>query len=169
MIEEVQNRIGRSATLAPDYTNEKIDAIAQPIIQSYRELKKPITDSFGGTLKSHISISMTIKSFVVAQMCQALFHWAKPYLPCMRGTKVGMLTQEELDRMSVKRMKYYRVIFYDTPEWTLSAITNTPEGFKQLPLSGTNDRRREKENSEKRDDEKRVEDSPFLKIAESST
>ena len=103
--------MARSPYLTPEFTNEKIDAIAKPIIQSFRQLRKPIADNFGGTLKSHISISMTITSFVVAMLCQMLFHWVKPYLPGMRGTKVGMITQEELDRMSVRRMKYHRTFF----------------------------------------------------------
>ncbi len=149
LIEEVQNRMARSPTLSPQFTNERIDAIGRPIIQSYRELRKPISESFGGTLKGHISISMTITSFVVA----------KPYLPCMRGTKVGMLTREELDRKSVKRIKYYRVIFNETPEQTLHVVSNTREGFQQLSLSWINNREGVKESGEKRDEEKKVADS----------
>ncbi len=158
----------RSPTLTPEYTNEKIDPIAKPVIQSYRELRKPIADNFGRTMKSHISINMTITSFIVAMLCQALFHWAKPHLPCMRGTEVGMITQEELDRMSVRKTKYYRVIFYETPERTLNAVTNTQQGFKQLSFDGINQQRGAKRSGGKNDEEKRVEDSSYLKTAESS-
>ncbi len=51
LLEEVQNRMARSPSLTPEYANEKIDAIVEPITQSYRELRKPIADNFGGTLK----------------------------------------------------------------------------------------------------------------------
>ncbi len=169
LIEEVQNRMARSPSLTPEFTNEKIDAIARPIIQSYRELQKPIADNVGGTLKSHISISVTITSFVVAILCQILFHWAKPYLPFMRGTKVGTITQEELDRMSLRKMKYHRIIFYETPDRTLNAVTNTKEGFKHLAFAEIQKRKGPREGTEKKDEEKQIEDSPDLTITESST
>ena len=143
--------------------------IAKPIIQSYRELRKPIADNFGGTLKSHISIGVTITSFVVAILCQILFHWAKPCLPLMRGTKVGMITQEELDRMSIRKMRYHRIIFDETLDRTLNAVTNTKEGFKHLAFAEIHKRNGAKERGEKKDEEKQIEDSPYLKNAESTT
>ncbi len=161
LIEEVQNRKPRSPTLSPDFTNEKIDVIAKPIIGSYRELQKPITDRFGGTLKSHISISMIITSFIVAMMCRMLFHWAKPYLPCMRRTKVGMLTQNEFDRMSTNKMKYYRVIFCGTRERKLHVVSNTPDGFQELSLVERAAHRNAGESGEKWDEEKKIENSPY--------
>ncbi len=53
----------------------------------------------------------------------------------MKGTKVGMLMQEELDRMSVRKIEYHRIIFYETPDRTLNAVTNTKEGFKHLAFA----------------------------------
>ncbi len=52
----------------------------------------------------------------------------------MRGTKVGMLTQNEFDEISTNRMKYFRVIFDETREKKVHVASNTPEGFEQLSL-----------------------------------
>ncbi len=161
--------MARSPPLTPEFTNEKKDVTAKPIIQSYRELRKPIADNFGGTLKIHISISITITSFVVAMLYQILFRWVKPYLPCMRGTKVGLITQEELERMSIRKRRYHRIIFYETPDRTLNAVTKTKEGFKHLTFAEIHKRKGAKESGEKRDEKKQIEDSPYLNIAESTT
>ena len=166
LIEEVQNRMARSATLTPNFTNDNIEEIARPIIQSYRDLRKPLKDSFGGTLQSHISISMTITSFIIALLCQILFHYAKRVFPCVRATRIGMFTQEEMRQMSYRRMKYHRVMFYETPEGNIHAISNTREGFQTLafktgphPAEGLKIVEIEKK-------ERQIEDSPYLQIAE---
>ena len=142
---------------------------SKPSIQSYRGLKKPTRDSFGGTRKSHIPIKITNKSFVVALLCQAIFQWTKLYSPCMRATKVGMFTQEVFDKMSVRRMIYYIFISYQTYERVLNIVSNTPQnGFQRLFLDSRVNRREERESSKKKDEEKGIEDSTLLKIAESS-
>ncbi len=87
----------------------------------------------------------------------------------MRGTKVGMITQEDLDRMSIRKMRYHRVILYETPDRTLNAVTNTKEGFKHLAFAEIHKRKGPREGVEKKDEEKHLEDSAYLKITESST
>ena len=167
LIEEVQNRMARSPTMTPEFTNENIEEIARPIIQSYRELRKPLKENFGGTLQTHLSFSMTITSFIVAQLCQVVFHYAKPYLPCMYATRIGMFTQEEMSRMSYRKKKYQRIMLYETPERNIHAITNKPhDGFQRLsfetgphPAAGIGI-------IEARNKGQQIEDSPFLQIAE---
>ncbi len=44
----------------PEVSKERINEIAAPIIKSYSELRKPIREGFSGTVKNHISISMTV-------------------------------------------------------------------------------------------------------------
>ncbi len=167
LIEEVQNRMSRSLKFAPELTNENLDEIARPIIQSYRELRKPIKDSFGGTLQSHISISMTITSFIVAILCQIVFHYLKPHLPCMRATKVGMMTQKEFNDMSTRRMKYYRVIFYETPGRELNVVSNTKrDGFQRLMIENRLAKHQEEKSPQRMDKNEEIEYSPYLKIAE---
>ena len=129
LIEEDQNRMARSPTMTPEFTNDINEEIARPIIQSYRELRKPLTDNFGETLQSHISISMTITSFIVALLFQIIFHYAKPYFPCMKATRIGMFTQEEMSQMNCRKMKYHRVMFCETPERNFHAISYTQERF----------------------------------------
>ena len=87
----------------------------------------------------------------------------------MRGTKVGMITQEDLDRMSIRKMRYHRVILYETPDRTLNAVTNTKEGFKHLAFAELHKRKGPKEVVERKDEEKQIDVSPYLKTAEPST
>ncbi len=104
-------------------SNERINEIAAPVFKSYTELRKPIKDGFSGTVKNHISISMTVTSFVVAIICQIGFHYIKPWLPCMKATKIGMTTEAELKRMNKRRMAHHRLIIYETPDGRVKMVS----------------------------------------------
>ena len=113
---------------------------------------------------------MTVTSFVVAILCQIAFHYLKPHLPCRWGTKVGMMTQREFSEMSTRRMKYYRVIFFETPGRKMGIVSNTGgEGFHRLEVeNGPTRIQKEKTNTQKNKNAE-IEYSPYLKIAESKT
>ncbi len=74
LIEEAQTRMARSLDQAPENSNAIIDEIAEPIIRYYNELKKLFEDGLSGMLESHICVSVTPTSFIVAVLCQIGFH-----------------------------------------------------------------------------------------------
>ena len=167
---EVQDRMARSLTFTPKLTSENLDEIAWPIIQSYRELRKPIKNSFGGTLQSHVSFNMTVTSFIVAIKYQVAFHYVKPHLSCMRATKIGMMTHKEFNNIYTRRLKYYRVKFYGTAERELNAITNTQlDGFQRLAIEIKSNKTQEEKMPTMITKNEEIEYSPYVKIAESRT
>ncbi len=95
LIEEVQSRMARSLDQVPEISNDRIDEIAAPIIHSHTRLRRPIREGFSGTVKNHISFSMTATSFIVAILCQIGFHYLKPWLSRMQATKIGLMTEAE--------------------------------------------------------------------------
>ena len=122
----------RSPIMTPEFTNDNIDEIARTIIQSYRDQRKPLKDSFGGTLQSHILISMTITLFVVASLSQIIIHYAKLYFPCMIATRTGLFTQEEMSKMSYRKRKYHRVMFTRHPNATFMQSQFRP---RRIPIN----------------------------------
>ncbi len=66
--------------------------------------------------------------------------------------------------------KHYRVFLYGTPERTLNVVSNTRrEGFQRLSCSKRPVKDLLVRTREKKDEEKKVDNSPCLKIAQSST
>ncbi len=124
LIEEVQSRMARSLDQVPEMSNARIDEIAAPNIQSYTRLRRPIREGFSGTVKNHISISMTITSFIVSMICQIGFHYLKPWIPCLQATRIGMMTEAELKKISKRRMAHPRLIFYETPNGKILILSH---------------------------------------------
>ncbi len=77
-----------------------------------------------------------------------------------------MFTQEEMREMSYRRMKYHRVMFYETPEGNLHAISNTREGFQTLSFKTGAHPDAGIKIVEVKNKEQQIEDSPYLQIAE---
>ena len=64
-------------------------------------------------------------------------------------------------------MKYYRVIFYETPERELNIVSNTKrEGFQRLMIETRPIKHQEEKMPHKMGKTEEIEYSPYLKIAE---
>ena len=88
----------------------------------------------------------------------------------MRATRNGMFTQEELSRLSDRKMKYHHVMFYETPERNIHAISKTQkEGFHLLAFGTGPHPSVGLKVVEIKNKEQPIEYSPYLQIAETKS